>query len=211
MLFWLLKIFISIPLMILCPTKVIGRKNLPKKGGAIEICNHWKLFDPVFISVYQWRRPRFLAKKEIFKGFFLKCIFKDLGAIPIDRKNVNMSGMKKVVRTLKDGKIVLIFPEGTRNKGKDDSIQELKNGVSAFALMAKVPIIPMYIQKKIAPFRFNRIFIGEPIDFSEFFNTKPTPELLESLGGIVTSKMNELKDCSLNYKNRKKESKAAHI
>lgn len=191
--------------MILYPAKVIGRKNIPKKGGAIEICNHKRMFDPVLIALYQWRRPRFLAKKSIFKNFIMRGILKALGAVPIDRKNVNISEMKRAVKIIKDGEIMLMFPEGTRNKIDDGNMQEFKNGVSTFALMAKVPIIPMYILKKIRIFRFNRIFIGEPIILSEFYNTRPTSDILEKTGKIVTDKMNELKDFALSYKKKKKE------
>lgn len=208
MLYWFLKIFISIPLMLLYPTKVIGRKNIPKKGAAIEICNHRRMFDPFIVGLYQRRRLRFFAKIEIFKTFILKGALKSLGAIPVDRKKVSMTSMKRVLKVLKDGKIMLIFPEGSRNKTDDNSMQEFKNGISTFALMSKAPLIPIFMLNKSKLFRLNYIFVGEPIVLEEFYNVRPTPEVLEQTNKIITDKMNLLRDYAVNYKSNKKALKA---
>lgn len=203
MIFWFFKIFFSIPIRILYPTKILGKKNFPKKGGAIEICNHRKLFDPVIVAVVQRRRVRFLAKIELFKTFIGKIFFKGLGAIPVDRNKLSFSSMKNVVKVIKKGKIILIFPEGRRNKS-GDNLQEFKNGIALFSIMAKAPVIPIYMLKKPKMFRRNYLIAGEPVSLEQFYDKKPGPEVLAEANKIITSKMQNLQDELTAYYAQKK-------
>ena len=208
MLYWFLKILLTIPLKLLYPVKVLGKKNYVKKGGVIQICNHRTMADPIVVALYQRRRVYFLGKIEIFKKFFIRSFLKALGAIPVNRANVGVSTMKTVVKTLKKGKAMLIFPEGRRNTDEQAKMQELKNGIAAFSLMAKVPISPVIMLKSPKIFRKNYIIMGEPIILEEFYKERPTGDVLEKINKIVTDKMqllqNELQEYYDNRKRKKK-------
>jgi len=204
MLYWILKVLLYIPLRILFPTKVIGKRNIPKKGGFIEICNHRRMMDIVMVHVIQKRKPRILGKKELFKFFLFRWFLKALGGVPVDRQDVRPSSLKNLVKVLKRQKIVLIFPEGTRSRRPDGKMLELKQGTAVLAIMSKVPITPMYFAYPPRLFRRNYILIGKAIDLSQYFNKIPTPEILEQANDLLTERMLQLQDEAELYKKKKK-------
>lgn len=172
----LMHIFLYLPLLILYPTKVIGRKNLPK-GGAIYICNHQSNADVIVLGNYIFRSQFFLAKKELYKGF-LKLVMKSLRVIPIDRQRPELSSIKKCLQVLKNDKILTIFPQGTRKNSR--KMDGLKDGVIMFSQKSQKPIVPIWMEKKPRIFRLNRLYIGKPIFLTEIYNKKYTQAELEN-------------------------------
>ncbi len=202
--YWFCWTIAYLPLRILYPLKVVGKKNLPKKKKAILACNHTSNLDPVLIFSHIHRQPRILAKHTLFKNKFFGAILKNWGAIPVNRQDVGVSTIKTVLKVLKEDKWLVVFPEGTRGHTDEDEQMALKNGVALFALKSGAPIIPMWYVKKPRIFRFNKLLIGKPIDLTEFEGQKPTKEVLAKIGEIVSSKMLELRDNYLMQKKNKK-------
>jgi 1-acyl-sn-glycerol-3-phosphate acyltransferase len=125
------------------PIKIKGRKYLNKKGPLIFAANHVSYLDPIVLGIANKRQIHFIAKKEIFEVPILGLIVKSLGAIPVDRQNANLISIKKSFNILKDGKILGIFPEGTRSlNGK---LLELNIGLIKIAFKTNAPIIPIAI------------------------------------------------------------------
>ncbi|MBR2956035.1 MAG: 1-acyl-sn-glycerol-3-phosphate acyltransferase [Clostridia bacterium] len=115
-----------------------------------------------------------------------------MGGIPVNRGEPDLQAIKAVMNVLKDEKKQLvIFPEGTRNRANDDSITPLKNGTARFAIKAKRRILPVMYYRKLRPFKRNYMYIGEPIDLSEFYNDKPTEENKTKATQYVYEKMLE--------------------
>ena len=164
--FWILYWFIFIVALIpiwLLRVKVINKKNMPnKKEKCLVASNHFSMWDPMVFHIKFGRRYRALAKKELFNNWFLSCIMKTLGGIPVDREKMSPSTYKAVMNAFEKDKQVLIFPEGTRNKSENDDLQEAKNGVVIFASKADVPIVPVVIYRKPKLFRRNYMIVGEP-------------------------------------------------
>ena len=131
-----------------------------------------------------------MSKKELFKNKFYAWILRGLGCIKIDRQNLDIAATKQVFQVLKDNKTLGIFPQGTRSQADD---MEIKNGVCMFAIKSKTPIVPMYIKKKPKFLVFNKIYIGEPFELTEFYDQKLTKEVLDSAAKIVLAKFEELK------------------
>ena len=94
------------------------------------------------------------AKKEMFKNKFLSWFWRGMGLISLDRQKTDFTALKTSLSVLKDGKKLVIFPEGTRNKVNTE-LQEIKGGTALFAIKAKVPIVPMWIEKRGKIFRRN--------------------------------------------------------
>lgn len=164
-----------IPLLILYPTRVINRKNLPK-GGAIYICNHQAYADVAVLGNYIFRSQHFLAKKELFSKGFLRWFLKLIRVIPIDRQNPELSSIKKCLQVLKNDKILTVFPQGTRKvSGK---MEGLKDGVIMFSQKTGKPIVPLWFEKKPSVFKINRLHVGKPIYLTELYGKKCTPEEL---------------------------------
>jgi len=123
--------------------EIIGIENLPKSGGLIIASNHVSYLDPAVLAASLNRKIYFIAKKEIFKNGFISFIFKSLNAISVDRKNADVLAFKKAINILGEGKVLGMFPEGTRSS--DGDLQELKLGAIRIAMKTGVPILPVAI------------------------------------------------------------------
>ena len=73
----LAQILLYLPFKILYPTKVIGKKNLPK-GSCIIASNHTSNLDAVVFALNTWEKKYYLAKKELFKNKFMTFFFKKI-------------------------------------------------------------------------------------------------------------------------------------
>lgn len=204
MLFWICFVIAIIPVLIMFPIKVIGKKNLPKKQGFVLTCNHYSNFDAPMIDAKLKRKVRFLAKKELFssktKSFFLK----QFGGFPIDRGTTDVKAFKFALQTLKDGHILGIFPEGTRNKSGSEEMNEIKSGAVVFASKAGVPIVPMVLIKPIKLFRRTTLIIGEPFMCEGKNPTRLTKDEIARNVELLAQKTNELRaDYNKNLEEKK--------
>lgn len=193
MFFYISRFLCWLPLAIIYPTKVIGRKNLPK-GKAILTANHTSNLDPVLLLANTHEKKYTLAKKELFKNKFNGAILKSYGAISIDRGGTDITAIKKSLKVLSMGKKLIIFPEGTRNKSEDISkMGEAKTGTAMIAIKSKTPIVPVWFARRPRAFRKTVIKIGEPFELSEFYGQKLTEDVLQRATDIIVKKMEELR------------------
>jgi len=119
--------------------RVYGEENLPKEGGFIIACTHTGYVDILNLGVAMYPREiHFMAKKQLFEMKGLGWLVKHLNAFPVDRDNPGPSVIKIPSQLLKEGKIVGIFPSGTRSADGTD----LKQGAITIAQLAKAQIVP---------------------------------------------------------------------
>lgn len=176
-LYYILRPIIWVLEHILFRIEVTGREHLApyqKKDspGYVVACNHLCDLDPVFIIEAIWprRQMRILAKQELFKsplvGWFLGC----MGAVAVDRGKGDLSTVNRVTQACRDGRGLLVFPEGTRSKtGK---LGLLKSGAFVVASQAGVDMVPCRIiydtpSGHIKLFCRMRICFAAPIPASE--------------------------------------------
>ena len=146
--------------------------------------NHLHAFDSVFLITNTKRKIHFIAKAELFKHWFMRWIEKPFGLIRVDRnKTQDIESMKKSLKVLKDGEILGIFPEGTRN-GLAKNV-EVKTGVAYFAVKTGVKVIPVGIKGDFKLFSKVTYNIGQPMDFSEYFGRKPNKEDLDNITNVI--------------------------
>lgn len=119
--------------------KVYGLENLPKEGGFIIACTHNGYIDilNLGVSIYP-REIHFMAKKQLFEMKGLSWLIPKLNAFPVDRENPGPSVIKIPRQLIKEGKVVGIFPSGTRSSENS----ALKAGAVTIAQMAKSQIVP---------------------------------------------------------------------
>ena len=168
--------------------KVIGRENIPE-GGCVVVANHTQWADPVMVATALTNRYEFaaMAKKELFSIAGLAPLISALGAFPVDRDGVDITAIKRSLKAVKDGKKLLIFPEGTRNHKEGD---EAKEGAARIALKTRAPILPLYISEN-KKFRSKvYVVIGEP------FIPEPTKtkEGYRELSNEIMRRIYELKE-----------------
>lgn len=194
------------------PTKVIGKKNLPKKQAFVMTCNHYSNLDVVILGVSLGKRINYLAKKELFKKKFVSWYLKKLGGFPVDRENPDLSSFKFGVNTLKDGKILGIFPEGTRNKGADDAeLQDLKTGAITFASKGGTKIVPVMIYRRARVWRRNYIVVGEPFEIQAENTKKLTHEEIDENAKRLKETMMKLREDFENSRKKKKKKEKKNV
>ncbi len=149
---------------------VIGGENIPReKGGYIIASNHVSNNDPPVVGITFKGKYTFMAKEELFhmNPIFTWLITK-LGAFPVKRGAKDTSAIDRALESLKEGRIFVIFPEGTRSK--DGTLGRAKSGVTLIAAQAKVPVVPVYVKYGRKKFRQNiYISIGKMIP-AEYFD-----------------------------------------
>ncbi|HKN95216.1 MAG TPA: 1-acylglycerol-3-phosphate O-acyltransferase, partial [Thermoleophilaceae bacterium] len=156
----------------------IGRDHVPKKGGVLLAPNHRSFLDPFVVAICVRRPSYFMAKQELFQkrwqGWLLNC----LGAFPVKRGEADEEAMKTARMLLEQGKVVLVFPEGTRiRKG---SLGKPKRGVGRLALETGVPVVPIAVVGsenvrrgwKIRPAKV-KVRLGRPLTFPRAENPSP--------------------------------------
>lgn len=120
-----------------------GLENLPREGGFLYAGNHTSWWDPILLQITSPRPVNWLAKKEMMKSRFNRWFFFDKGGcIPVDRNTKNPEAFAAAAKALRDGRIIGIFPEGTRHVGK---LGPAKTGVARLAIEADAPVVPVGI------------------------------------------------------------------
>lgn len=140
--------------------KIIGRENVPE-GGCIIIANHTQWADPVLVATALGTKHDIvaMAKKELFEIKLLKPLIEALGAFPVDRSRADINAIKLSLKAVRDGRKLLIFPEGTTKHQEGD---EAKEGAARIALKTGAPVLPIYISEN-KKFRSKvYVVIGKP-------------------------------------------------
>jgi len=182
-LYWFLKYIVVGPwLRVLFRPWVEGVDHIPDDTPAILASNHLSFSDSFFLPLVVPRPITFLAKSDYFtgtgiKGFFTKAFFAGVGQVPVDRSGGRASeaALRTGLRILGEGKLLGIYPEGTRSP--NGTLYRGKTGVARMAMEAKVPIIPvaMINTYEIQPpgqvrphIRRVGVRLGRPLDFSRY-------------------------------------------
>ena len=182
--FWLAKwVFLGPFLRMIWRPWIDGREHIPDDGPAIVVSNHLSFSDSFFLPLLAPRKITFLAKAEYFttpgiKGFFSRMFFAGVGQVPIDRsdKDAARAALNTGVRVLGEGKLLGIYPEGTRSP--DGRLYRGKTGVARLALESGAVVIPCAMvntdviqpQGRRLPRLRPRpgIRVGRPLDFSRY-------------------------------------------
>jgi 1-acyl-sn-glycerol-3-phosphate acyltransferase len=152
---------------------IIGLENLPRTGSFLIAANHASFLDPPFIGCQVPRQIAYFARKTLWKPGFASWWLNEVGTIPVDRDGgQDVSAIKRVLKTLKENKSLILFPEGTRTS--DGKLQEPKAGVGLIASRAGVPVVPARIFGSFEAYGKGRALrLGTPV--SIVFGPPVTP------------------------------------
>ena len=147
----------------------IGRENIPAEGGAVLVCNHLSMWDMITVACMTRRYVCFVGKSELEKNPLVRFFVRQVKAICVDRGKPDLGAIRRMLAMVKQGELLLIFPEGTRNRHPESQpLLPLQEGTAMVALRGGVPAIPLWICGKYNPWRGLRVAVGKPIDLDEF-------------------------------------------
>jgi 1-acyl-sn-glycerol-3-phosphate acyltransferase len=160
MLYSIGKLILYLYFTIFRRVKIEGKENIPQEGPVLLYANHPSAWDMFLIAVYMKRKVHYMAKAELFKSPVLSLLLKSLGAFPVSRGKGDVGSIRNVFRLLEQGKVVGIFPEGTRTPKKDP--KKRKAGAAMMALHSEAPILPVGVEWNKKIFSKVRVVFGEP-------------------------------------------------
>lgn len=179
--------------------KVYSRENLVEDGPAIVASNHQSYLDPPLIGCAHHRELYYLARKNLFDRKIFGWLLTGVNAIPVDRERGDITAIKTIIRLLKEGRRIIIFPEGTRSP--DGRLQPGKSGLGMMIAKTLAPVVPVRLfgtfealpkngQLRLFPVS---IVVGKPLRFTEQDVAAQDRELYQRLSDRVMEQIASLR------------------
>lgn len=178
--------------------RVEGREHIPARGGLLIAANHASYVDIPFMGAAVRRRMWFLGRQDLFLPG-LRAAVQWLGWIPIRQDRLDRGGFDKAIRLIKDGKIVVIYPEGSRTP--DGALTRGKPGIGVIVAEAGCPVIPAYLSgtRAVLPLGGRwlslhpvRVTFGAPIDFADAAQRSSGKDFYKHVSRTVMGRIAEL-------------------
>lgn len=159
-----------------------GLDQVPKEGPVLVAANHVSYLDPLghgYFLLKAGRRPRFLAKIELYKNPLVRRVLEGASQIPVRRGSGDHAPVEAALESLAEDQVVVVYPESTVTRNEDFSPMRAKTGIARLSLAARVPVLPVAIwgsqhvwqRSGARSLTFGRpiwVKAGTPIDFSEY-------------------------------------------
>jgi len=181
--------------------KVSGLENIPQKGPAVIAFNHSSYFDFFCFMAISPRNIHYLAAEKFFNSLLWKPLMKITAQIEVKRSVKDKRVVHdKVYCHLRNGKLIGIFPEGTRST--DGELLPAFRGVAVYATNIKVPVVPVgligthdVMSRNDKKPKFKKIIdikIGKPIYFNDYEHIKLNKKAHQVLSDMIMVKIAEL-------------------
>lgn len=159
-----------------------GLEHVPREGATLVACNHISYFDPLahsYFVIKAHRKPRFLAKAELYENWLLKRVLVGAHQIKVVRGSGDRSPVDNAKKSLANGECVMIYPESTVTHSPDYSPMQGKTGIARLTLSTGVPVLPVAVwgsqhvwqRDGARSLKFGRpiwLKAGAPMDFSDY-------------------------------------------
>jgi 1-acyl-sn-glycerol-3-phosphate acyltransferase len=181
--------------------RIRGVKNIPDEGGVLMASNHASFLDPPVVGVgYRGRPVHFLARDTLWNSKFGTWWMTRVGCIPVSRGTGDIKALKLTIKALKDGKVVSMFPEGTRTE--DGELQKAKGGIGFIIEKSGCVVVPAYIDgtykahpkgtRFIKPSKVT-ITYGKPITQDDFQALGSGREAYDKHAALIMQRIADLK------------------
>jgi 1-acyl-sn-glycerol-3-phosphate acyltransferase len=124
--------------------RVTGAHHIPRQGGVLVASNHQSFLDVFLVGTAMRRRTHFMARATLWDNALLGAWMTAVGALPVSLGRPRKDELQRVIERLRAGKIVTLFPEGTRTT--DGSIGSMRGGLGMLARRSAVPVVPVLVQ-----------------------------------------------------------------
>ena len=148
---WVFMRFNVVPItaMVMAPgSYAYGTDRIPLEGGAVLAVNHLAAIDPPLVGSYSTRAVWYMMKSELLEIPVAGEALTWTGAFPIRRGESDRDGMRKAFELVREGHVVGIFAEGTRQRfGYPGPVHA---GAATIAMKEDVPVIPCGVESSAA-------------------------------------------------------------
>jgi 1-acyl-sn-glycerol-3-phosphate acyltransferase len=176
-----------------------NRENVPDRAAVILAPNHFSAMDHWFVGILLRRRVRFMAKSQLFKGRVLEFILSHAGAFPVRRGRRDEESITTALRILRDGGVLVIYPEGGRSRTGRIGEAGARRGIGRLALESGAPVVPVAIHGSERARNWRRlqfpavtVAYGEPMDFGQ--QPGASPQHQQQVADDVLAAVRELHD-----------------
>lgn len=158
---------------------VVNRENLEDLGGCMIASNHVSFMDPPMVGVAFDEAIFYLARKSLFSNPVAAWVYRKWNTVPINQQSPELSSLRRIIKLLRDGEKVLMFPEGQRSW--DGELATGKTGVGLMIAKSRARVLPVRVfgAEEILPrgASFPRrgkvtIVIGEAFDVDDLLQNK---------------------------------------
>lgn len=173
--------------------------TIPARGGMLLAANHASYFDIPLLGCGILRRAWYLGRSDLFPYPIVNTILRALGWIPLRLGRLDREALSKSAELLRQGKVLVIFPEGGRTP--TGRLRPGKPGIGLLVAQTKCPVVPVYIQGtyEVLPpeaswpkFRSVTVTFGAPLDFSDALSRMQAREFYRHVSRTVMAKIAEL-------------------
>ena len=177
--------------------RVVGA--VPRKGGFLVAANHASYLDIPLLGCGMRRRAWFLGRSDLFPIPGLKAICQWLGWIPLKAGRFDRDAFGKAVALIKEGKVVVIFPEGSRSL--DGRLQSPKPGIGVIVAQTGCSVVPAYLKgtHDVLPsgttcprFRPVTVFYGEALTFPRNGKSEDAKQFYQEVSRTVMDRIASL-------------------
>lgn len=173
--------------------------TVPATGGLLIAANHTSYLDIPFLGCGMKRRAWFLGRSDLFPFPIVNGVLQSLGWIPLRLGRVDREAFAKAIGLIKEGRVVVIFPEGSRSL--DGNLRFPKPGIGMIVSQTGCPVVPAYIKgtyEALPPGawlpRLHPVTVtyGAPIDFSGALKASEGKELYRQVSHAVMARIAEI-------------------
>jgi 1-acyl-sn-glycerol-3-phosphate acyltransferase len=182
-----------------------GMDLVPPDGPVLVAGNHVSHFDPLahgYFLTGAGRRPRYLAKSDLWKNGFLRRVLDGTHQIPVERGTGRAAPVDAAVNGLERGEVVVIYPEATTTRNADQTPMQGKTGIARVAIRSGVPVLPLAVwgthhilqrgHYGLNPRRAIWVRAGRPMEFGEYAGQAEDPVVLRKVTDEVMDELTRL-------------------
>lgn len=186
----------------LFPYKRHGNLTRHNKGALIIIGNHYSIWDVIPAAMATDRAVHYMAKSQLSdvklgRWKIGEAALKWLQCIVVKRDGSDVQAVKTCLKYLKNGEVINIYPEGTRNHSYDQFLP-FKSGAAALAIKTKAPIVPVVEVERIRFLHKVNVIYGDPIYLTKYYGKRMTSDELEEVDEWLRSVMMNMRQAYID-------------
>ena len=163
---------------------IIGKENIPEDGPVLIVGDHVHLYDQCLAIIATKRGQHWMAKKEYFDNKKVAWFFKGAGCIPVDRSKKDNNATDRALEVLRDGGVIGLFPEGTRNATKEENAKRIYDKAKRKETFEE-------FFKLIHPQKYSQVLYIEDLFDNKKITVKEFNRALEDIDGYLKKKLPE--------------------